>query len=253
MTIQFSEADIARGRTLVQNISDNQYALGALADSIDTSYGDDSLGDFADAIGIDYNTLKGYRYVWRRWKDFPVKPRTFSLAKALASFKGRDWYIEKWPNETEEQAREDIRRWKKEERDRKERETLDSERKGTTKKIDRLVKLIIKTADAFFSNDPGNKDNGALETLRKYYGGRVSWQDYSDMWDALQAARGRARAAMDTLDVIIEPAAEAATARETRETEVAAEAATAREAARNEREQVIRPIPFRKGEADDDI
>jgi hypothetical protein len=109
----------------VEKIITSQMALGELADKVETRYGDDSLGEFADVIGIDYDTIKGYRYVWRKWKDSPVKPRNFSLAKALASYKDKDSYIKQWPNASEKKAREDIRKFKQEEQ-------LEPEGKGQT-------------------------------------------------------------------------------------------------------------------------
>ena len=115
-----------RGRELVENVSNNQYALGELADTIETVYGDNSLEDFAEAIGIEYNTLKGYRTVWRKWKNSPVKPRNYSLAKALASYKHKDEYIKRWPDEAEKQARADIRRWKEEEKIEAEKKVMES-------------------------------------------------------------------------------------------------------------------------------
>jgi hypothetical protein len=119
----FDQADVDRGRELVEAIATNQYNLGELADSIEPKYGKGTLEQFAGLIGTDYNTLKGYRTVWRKWKDSPVKPRTYSLAKALASYKDKDWYIENWPEETEKQARADVRRWKNEAK-------IEAEKKG---------------------------------------------------------------------------------------------------------------------------
>ncbi len=147
------------------------------------------------AIGVDYNTLKGYRTVWRRWKDSPIKPRNFSVAKALVSYKERDWYIQEWPDATEREAREDVKRWKKEARDKKEIDTIEAERKGFKGGVGKLEKRILKAADAFFFQ--GSKEYEAIELMATHFTSRISWTDYSDMWDALQAARGRARYAME--------------------------------------------------------
>ena len=41
--------------------------------------------------------------------------------------------------------------------------------------------------------------------MARYYTNRISWTDYCDIGDALEAARRRAREVMDKLDVIINP------------------------------------------------
>jgi hypothetical protein len=114
MATDFSETDVKQGRALVEKISTSQLELGELADKVEKNYGDDTLGEFAHAIGIEYDTLKGYRYVWRKWKESAVKPRNFSLAKALASYKDKDSYIQEWPNASEKKAREDVKKAKAE-------------------------------------------------------------------------------------------------------------------------------------------
>ena len=192
----------SRSRNIAENaeIADK---LGEFADRVEKRYRNNTLEEFAEAIEIDYDTLKDYRTTHRAWRNSPVKPRNYSLAKALASYKDRDWYIQEWPNATEKEAREDIRRWKKEAREKKESETVDAERKGFKGRPDTLKKRIIKTADAFFSES--SKEREAIDLMATYYTNRISWTDYSDMWDALEAARRRARDAMDKLDLIISP------------------------------------------------
>jgi hypothetical protein len=144
LSTNFSNADIQRGKELVVNISKNQYALGELADRIEKSYGNHTLEDFAKAIGISYDTLKGHRYVWRRWKDSPVKPRNFSVARALASYKDRDEFIRQWPDAIEEEAREYVKHSKKEAKKKKDEEMLDAEKKGVKlPNLDRFAENFI--------------------------------------------------------------------------------------------------------------
>jgi hypothetical protein len=149
VTTIFNKADIERGKVLVKNLSNNQYALGELANKIEKQYESDSLGEFANAIGINYNTLKGYRYVWRRWEESKAKPRNFSVAKALASYKNRDQYIKQYPNATEEEARAYVKKERKDAREKKDKEMLDSEKKGYKfgnweKRAHRLLKDMRK-------------------------------------------------------------------------------------------------------------
>jgi hypothetical protein len=136
----FDEEDVERGRFLVDLIAGNQYHLGELADSIEPKYGKGTLESFAEAIGIEYNTLKGYRTVWRKLKGASVRPHNYSLAKALVSLTTaeKEWYLENWPNETEKQAREDVRTWKKEEQEK------NGENKGyELPNVKRLIKNIV--------------------------------------------------------------------------------------------------------------
>jgi hypothetical protein len=101
----FDPADIELGLTLVKAISTNKYALGKLADSIETKYGDGSLGQFADAIKANENSLRVYRAVWRAWKDTPEEDRpSFSVARALLANKGREEWIKENPDATVREA-----------------------------------------------------------------------------------------------------------------------------------------------------
>ena len=123
----FDKADIILGKRLAEHISGNQFKLGELADRIEKKYGDDTLGEFAEVIGIDYNTLKSYRYVHRKWKASAVKPKNFSVARSLANYKDKDQYIKNDPNVTERQARKDIRKIRQDAKDTKE---VAAEKKG---------------------------------------------------------------------------------------------------------------------------
>ena len=113
MAVQFDQSDIDLGLALAEKIRVSEETicasrleLGELAHSIETKYGEGTLKDFSKLIGVDYNTLKGCRTVHRGWKNSPVKPRKYSVAKALASFKDKDEFIKTWPNATEEEARD---------------------------------------------------------------------------------------------------------------------------------------------------
>jgi hypothetical protein len=198
-------------------------------------------------IGIAYETLKRYRYVWVKWKDSPVKPKRFALAKALASFKQKDWYIEKWPDETEKQARLDVKRWKKEEK-------IEAELKGMKRpKLESLKQQFIKACDKFLFGD--SKEQHILDKLLRFYTNELPWNDYSDMWDALEAVSARVRVAKNQLDVILRPQFERAPDEdeEPEPDEPGARPELEPEPEIDDREQLMKLIPFRKGEYDDDI
>jgi hypothetical protein len=147
--MDFDKDDVALGKRLAKQHSTNHDALGELADKIETKYGDGTLEDFAEAIGIAYSTLKNCRHVHRKWKASAVKPKTFSVAKALASYKDKDQYIQQHPNVTEKEARTYVRAYKKAAKEKKEMEMLDSERKGFklgnwTRAAEKLIKDMHK-------------------------------------------------------------------------------------------------------------
>ena len=47
----------------------NDWALAALADKVDTQYGENKLAKFATEIGIARCTIKRRRTTYRNWKD----------------------------------------------------------------------------------------------------------------------------------------------------------------------------------------
>lgn len=66
------KASVDRGRRLVAAIGDSKWELGDLANEVCASSGttnghDDRLARFADEIGINVNTLRGYRAVAAAW------------------------------------------------------------------------------------------------------------------------------------------------------------------------------------------
>jgi phosphomannomutase len=147
--MNFDKDDIALGKRLAKQYSTNHDALGELANRIEKKYGDGTLEEFAEAIGIAYSTLKNCRHVHRKWKNSPVKPKTFSVAKALASYKDKDEYIATHPSATEKEARTYVRAYRQAAKDKKEREMLDAERKGSnlgnwTKATQKLIKRYAR-------------------------------------------------------------------------------------------------------------
>jgi hypothetical protein len=151
---QFGKDGIALGKRLAKQYSANRDALGELANNIEKKYGDGTLEDFGEIIGIAYSTLNNCRHVYREWEHAPVKPKTFSLAKVLASYKDKDQYIKERPNSTEKEAGAHVRAVRKLARNEKEMAMLDSEKKdnklGTwTKAAEKLIKdlqgiLLVK-------------------------------------------------------------------------------------------------------------
>jgi hypothetical protein len=143
--MDFDKDDIALGKRLAKQYSTNHDALEELANKVETKYGDGTLEYFAEAIGIAYSTLKNCRHVHRKWINSPVKPKNFSVAKALASYKDKDDYIQQHPNATEKEARAHVRASRELARDKKAADMLDSEKKGFklgnwTRAAEKLIK-----------------------------------------------------------------------------------------------------------------
>lgn len=57
------ESAVVDGIEARQNRDDAQWVLGDLALGIETSYGDHNLERYAEAVGVEYNSLRAYRIV----------------------------------------------------------------------------------------------------------------------------------------------------------------------------------------------
>ena len=97
--IPYDEA-VKDGRNLVSLMKDSQFELGQIADKLEPKYGDETLQRFSEDIGIEYGTLKSYRTTYKAWKHEPVRPRSFSVAKALNRLPDKAFHIEKHPDMT---------------------------------------------------------------------------------------------------------------------------------------------------------
>lgn len=112
LPIKSFELYIAEGINARNMKDDSQWRLGDLAGSIDTDYGHDSIGDFAQAIGVEKKTLMNYRTVSSR---FPFEIRSlyrvsFSHFAQLTAVKTPEAWLEKSQNEkwTVERLRNEV-------------------------------------------------------------------------------------------------------------------------------------------------
>jgi hypothetical protein len=76
---------------------------------VEPKYGEQTLEHLAEDGGIDYGTLKSYRTTYRAWRNQPVRPKSFSVAKALNSHPQRGQIVQANPNITLKEAEEIIR------------------------------------------------------------------------------------------------------------------------------------------------
>jgi hypothetical protein len=104
---------VEKGRNLVSSMKESQFELGLIAYQLEPKYGEQTLERYAEEIGIDYGTLKSYRTAYRAWKDMPVRPKSFSVAKALNRHPRKAEIIQENPDITVNEAEEKMREWKR--------------------------------------------------------------------------------------------------------------------------------------------
>ena len=136
---------VVEGRKLVSSMKDNQFELGRIAGRVEPKYGEQTLERLAEEIGIDYGTLKSYRTADRAWQDIPVRPKSFSVAKALNRHPNRADIIQEKPDMSVKEAENVMREWKKERRAVEKGKTLRSDYglHRNTKKVVREVNWFL--------------------------------------------------------------------------------------------------------------
>lgn len=74
----------------------SQWRLGELADQVEVKYGDNSIGMFAYAIGVNKASLLRYRDVYRAFKGKEINPvMSFSHHMKAAATENPEEWIEK--------------------------------------------------------------------------------------------------------------------------------------------------------------
>jgi hypothetical protein len=89
------------------------FAVGELADGVATKYGDKTLERYAKDIDINFNTLRRYRAMHRRYPDNKNRPKSMAVAKALASYPDREIIIQNYPDITEANALMAVKEFKR--------------------------------------------------------------------------------------------------------------------------------------------
>jgi hypothetical protein len=124
-------AAVEEGKAIVATISGKQWALGDLADTVVTKYGEARLEQFAEDINFDgvYTTLERYRTVCRAFPKTRGRPRYFASAQVLAPYTQRFEIVERNPDISEREARAILLRWR-DEQDRVDAANADEEDAG---------------------------------------------------------------------------------------------------------------------------
>jgi hypothetical protein len=109
-------ATVKEGKAIVASISGKQWALGDLADKVETQYGKNRLAQFAEDINFDgaVSTLERCRDVCRACPDGRGRPRYFASAQLLATHPDRFEIVKGNPDISQAEAREITRQWREE-------------------------------------------------------------------------------------------------------------------------------------------
>ena len=182
--IPYDEA-VVSGRNLVLAMKDSQFELGRIAAQLEPKYGDETLGRFAEEIGIDRGTLKSYRTTYIKWKTEPVRPRSYSVARALNPHPRKADIIQETPELTVKEADKKVEQWRAESSAGKERKP--SKRRKPNKQ------LILQEINGFLSDK--NEITGMIWELTD----DLADTDPSDLEDIVEALR----AASVRIDIMI--------------------------------------------------
>jgi hypothetical protein len=109
--IQYDDA-VLKVKTIDQKY---QWILGEIASKLEPKYGERTLERFAEDIGRNFNTLKGYQATYLSWKTEKVVPLTFSVAQKLNPLPSekKQEILEENPNITRDEARAVVKEFKK--------------------------------------------------------------------------------------------------------------------------------------------
>jgi hypothetical protein len=110
-TIDFNAA-VVEGKQILEQIEiaeRGQLRLGELAAKLEPKYGDRTLANFADELGIATCTLHRYRAVYQAWKGKvapgPLSP-SYAVLRELQALDDREEIIREKPNMTKREAAE---------------------------------------------------------------------------------------------------------------------------------------------------
>lgn len=96
------ESLVAKGRELASSLSDNKWGLGDLARKVEPG----DLRDFADVIGVPYNSMREYRAVADAWPTDSRLSFSYSVHQALRALPDRFEVIECRNSWTVQEARD---------------------------------------------------------------------------------------------------------------------------------------------------
>jgi len=96
------EVLVSKGMELREQKDANQFQIGDLANTVTTTYGDDTIGKYAYAIGVEKKTLMKYRTVASKFEPEirqKYKKLSFSHFNEVAALEKPEAWLEKADNE----------------------------------------------------------------------------------------------------------------------------------------------------------
>lgn len=123
----------------------SQWTLGDNALEVETVYGENSLGQYADDVGVELRTLEDYKWVASKYDSTVRTVLSFAVHKVFASQEDRLELIgkKKW---TARQARDFVQH-------RGEDDQTDEELDEKMAAFEGYRKIILETADAYYDED----------------------------------------------------------------------------------------------------
>jgi hypothetical protein len=147
MSISWDDA-VKEGIELVKDTEYNQWRLGRIACELEPIYKESTLAQYAQAIGINQNTLQNYRPVYRTWNEDSNRTNPtitkFSIVKALVAHPDRAKIVEENQELTEKEAKEETKKYK---------ESKAAYERYTNQAMHKLTKRIVTRLNLFLKKD----------------------------------------------------------------------------------------------------
>jgi hypothetical protein len=105
------EEALYRCKILATRQDRDNWEIGEIADSVETIYGDKTLERLAELSGLNYNTMRNCRTMYRAWMN-KQKPRNTSVAMALARHPDREYIVAKEPHMSQKEAILTMQLWR---------------------------------------------------------------------------------------------------------------------------------------------
>jgi hypothetical protein len=149
---------VTEGISFTIEQTDINWKLGELATRVDKKYGEGRLKQFAEDIGIKYQSLINCRTTLLAWPQKTGRP-VFSIAEALNPHPNRFKIIESFPNITREEARKRMQQF----RDYESAKAARAAEKEAAKKPKSNLKSVARTPEP--EPEPELDIDGVIENI----------------------------------------------------------------------------------------
>jgi hypothetical protein len=188
---------VERGKAAVAGMHRSLWELGDLACEVDAKYGENSLGEYADRIGVPLKTLQAARTTARRWEE--SRRLDFSTCQSLNSQIDRYEIVRRQPDITLAEARELVRRRKDARADLSPVEQL-------VGKLNRSLLAVLETLSALNDQQAVEMDGDAKDDLEdKFDALRIQAEAFLAKVEVVTPARPRPYTREATLTLEVNP------------------------------------------------